>query len=58
MLRKILSVKSKIKGDIIIIEENDTKKEYLVIESRKLVPWLDEPKGYFLTLKEVKNEQI
>ena len=51
-----MQIRSKIaskKGNVIVL---DDKKKYLVIDCRRLIPWLGELKGYLLTLKEVKNE--
>lgn len=51
-----MQIRSKIaskKGNIIVL---DDKKKYLVIDCRRLIPWLGELKGYLLTLKEVKHE--
>lgn len=41
------------KNSVIVLDDN---KKYLVLDCRKLVKWLGEPKGYLLDLKEIKDE--
>jgi hypothetical protein len=48
---EIRTLKEAKKHDVIILDDN---KKYLVLNCRKLIPFLGEQKGYLLTLEEIK----
>jgi hypothetical protein len=57
-LKKIRTLDIVKKGQIVSFKKGrDAKKQYEVINVRKLIPLLDEPKGYIVELEEIKSEQ-
>lgn len=50
---KVRTLKSAKKGTVIVLDDN---KKYLVKDCRKFLHYLGEPKGYLLTLEEIKND--
>lgn len=42
------------KDSVIVLDDN---KKYLVLNCRKLIPWLGELDGYLLELKEIKDNE-
>ena len=56
-MKKIRTLDIVKKGQIVGFKKGrDAKKKYEVINVRKLIPLLDEPKGYLVELEEVKDE--
>ena len=56
-MKKIRTLDIVKKGQIVSFKKGrDAKKKYEVINVRKLIPLLDEPKGYLVELEEVKSE--
>jgi len=56
-MKKVRTLDKVIKGQIVSFKKGrDAKKKYEVINVRKLIPILDEPKGYLVELEEVKSE--
>ena len=41
-------------NSVIVLDDN---KKYLVVNCRKLIPWLGELDGYLLELKEIKDNE-
>ena len=56
-MKKVRTLDKVIKVQIVSFKKGrDAKKKYEVINVRKLIPILDEPKGYLVELEEVKSE--
>jgi len=56
-MKKIRTLDKVKKGQIVSFKKGrDAKKEYEVINVRKLIPFLGEQKGYLVELEEVKSE--
>ena len=54
-MKKVRTLKPYKKGDIVSPDKGrDAKKKYEVVDIRKFIPFLGEPKGYLVTLKELK----